>query len=219
MLLLFFIYRKDTIMKLYYTPAVCSLCPHIVLNELGLPYEIERVDQKTKKTQTGADFNQVCEKSSVPLLVLDNGQQLSENVAIIQYLADLKPESNLAPKNGTFERVQLQEMLNYLATEFHKSHYPLFFKECGQDAVTVYTKKIHKCYDFLSQRLQKNDYLMGDHFTIADAYAFTVINWCNFVNIDLSPWAVLCDYQNRIAARPCVQNVLRAEGVEYKRAA
>jgi glutathione S-transferase len=206
-------------MKLYYTPAVCSLCPHIVLGELGLPYDIEKVDLRTKKTETGADFNKISEKSSVPLLVLDNGQHLTEGVAIIQYLADLKPELNLAPKNGTFERVKLQEMLNYLATEFHKSHYPLFFKECGQEAINVYTKKIYKCYDFLSEILKNNQYVMGNHFTIADAYAFTVINWHNFVNIDLSPWQTLCDYQNRIASRPSVQNVLRAEGVEYKKAA
>lgn len=206
-------------MKLYYTSGVCSLSPHIVLQELGLAYELEKVDLKTKKTETGKDYNEIAYKSSVPLLVLDNGEQLTEGAAMVQYLADLKPELGLAPKNGSFERVRLQEMLNYIATEFHKSHYPLFRPECGEAAVKVYTQKIKSAYDYLSKVLQGKQYLFGDHFTVADAYAFTVINWHNYVNIDLAPWPTLVSYQQRVAARPAVQAAMIAEGLIEKKAA
>lgn len=187
--------------------------PHIVLNELGLQYDAEKVDLKTKKTEKSIDYNSIAEKSAVPLLVLDNGEKLTEGVAIVQYLADLRPESGLAPKNGTFERVRLQELLNYIASEFHKAHFPLFHSECGQQAADVYTQKIKSCYNFLSKKLQNQQYLMGDQFTVADAYAFTVINWHNFVNIDLSPWPALVEYQKRVAARPAVQATMKAEGL------
>lgn len=206
-------------MKLYYTPGVCSLSPHIVLNELGLKYDLEKVDMKTKKTESGQDYNNIAKKSAVPLLVLDNGEQLTEGVAIVQYLADLKPDAGLAPPNGTFERVRLQEILNYIATDFHKSHFPFFSSECGEETKAVYTKKIHAAYDHLSSKLQNNPYLLGDHFTVADAYAFTVINWHKFINFDLSPWPILVAYQKRIAERPAVQATMQAEGLLNKKAA
>lgn len=200
-------------MKLYYTPGVCSLSPHIVLNELGVPYEAEKVDLKTKTTESGKDYNTIAEKSSVPLLVLDNGEKLTEGVAIVQYLADLRPETGLAPQNGTFERVRLQELLNYIASDFHKSHFPLFRPGFGQEAIEIYTQKIKSAYDFLSRILTKQPYLMGDTFTVADAYAFTVINWHNFVKLDLSPWPALVEYQKRIMGRPGVIAAMRAEGL------
>lgn len=206
-------------MKLYYATGTCSLSPHIVLEELGISYDVERVDLRTKKTETGADYNTVTEKSAVPLLVLDNGEELSEGVAIVQYLADLKPEKNLAPENGSFERVRLQEMLNYIATELHKSHFPLFRPECGAQAAEVYTAKIKKAYDFLSSKLENKQFLFGDTFTVADAYAFTVINWHKMVKIDLAPWPVLVAYQERVASRPAVQSVLQKEGLLDKKAA
>lgn len=206
-------------MKLYYTPGVCSLSPHIILEELGLTYEAEKVDLKTKRTETGKDYTAIAEKSAVPLLVLDNGEKLTEGVAIVQYLADLKPEAGLAPKNGSFERVRLQELLNYIATEFHKAHSPLFMPGCGEAAVEIYTKKIKSAYSYLSEKLKHKPYLLGEQFTVADAYGFTVINWHNVVNIDLSPWPVLVDYQKRIAARPAVQAAMRAEGLVSKEAA
>lgn len=206
-------------MKLYYTPGVCSLSPHIVLSEAGFDYELEKVDLKTKKTESGADYNTIAEKSSVPLLVLDNGEKLSEGVAIVQYLADLKPEANLAPKNGTFERVRLQEWLNYISTELHKSHGPLFNPAAGPQAAEFFTAKIKKAYDYVSEKLKGKQYLTGDQFTIADAYLFTVINWHNFVKIDLSPWPVLVEYQKRVAARPNVQKALKAEGLLEQKAA
>lgn len=206
-------------MKLYYSPAVCSLSPHIVLQELGLPHETVKVDLKTKKTEHGEDYHTIAERSSVPLLVLDNGEKLTEGVAIVQYLADLKPDAQLIAKNGTFERVRFQEMLNYIATELHKAHFPLFHSECGEAAANVYTKKIKNAYDFLSSRLKQKPYLMGEQFSVVDAYAFTVINWHRFVNIDLSPWPLLVDYQHRIAARPAVQEAMRAEGLLDTKAA
>ncbi len=206
-------------MKLYYSPGTCSLSPHIILNELGMKYEAEKVDLKTKKTESGKDYNTVAAKSSVPLLVLDNGEQLTEGAAIIQYLADLKPDMELAPKNGSFERVRLQETLNYIATELHKAHYPLFNPECGQAAVDVYTRKIKSAYDYLSNQLKGKPYLMGEQFTVADAYAFTVISWHKYVGIDLSPWTVLIDYQKKISERPAVQAAMQAEGLLNKKAA
>lgn len=207
-------------MKLYYTPGVCSMSPHIVLNELGLKYEMEKVDLKTKKTETGKDYNAIAEKSAVPLLVLDNGETLTEGVAIIQYLADLKPEAGLVPKNGTIERVRLQEWLNYISTELHKTHWPLFNEEkAGAQAKAAYLEKLKKSYDYITKKLQSKQYLMSDQFTVADAYAFTVINWHNFINVDLSPWPVLVEYQKRIAARPAVQATMKAEGLLDKKAA
>jgi glutathione S-transferase len=206
-------------MKLYYTPAVCSLASHIVLEEAGLDYTAEKVDLKTKKTETGQDFNAISAKSLVPLLVLNDGRTLSEGAAILQYLTDLKPEANLAPKNGTFERYQLQEWLNYIATEVHKTHFPLFNAEPGKQAAEVYTAKLKKAYDYLSAELSGKSYLMGEQFTVADAYLFTVVNWHNFIKLDLSPWPVLVAYQQRISSRPAVQRTLAAEGLVQKQAA
>lgn len=206
-------------MKLYYSPAVCSLAPHIVLNELGVTYELERVDLKTKKTEHGEDYSSICEKSAVPMLLLDNSEQLGEGVAIIQYLADLHPEKKLAAPNGSFERVRLQEMLNYIASDFHKSHFPFFSPECGDETRAVYKKKIQKCYDYLSGILEKKPFLMGDDFTVADAYAFTVINWHRAIKLDISPWPTLVRYQETVSKRPTVQAAMKAEGLIGQKAA
>lgn len=207
-------------MKLYYAPAVCSLSPHIVLQEAGYTYDIEKVDLKTKKTETGADYNTVSEKGAVPMLVLDNGECLTEGAVIVQYLADQKPECNLAPKNGTWERVRLQEWLNYIATEMHKSHFAVFNAEkVGEKARDVYVAKIKKTYDYVSSKLQGKQYLLGDQFTVADAYLFTVLNWHKGANIDLSAWPTLTAYCQRVAGRPAVQAVMQAEGLLDKKAA
>jgi glutathione S-transferase len=201
-------------MKLYYTPSVCSLAPHIVLREAGYEFELEKVNLKTKKTESGEDFSAINDKSSVPFLVLDSGETLSEGVAIIQYLADQKPETNLAPSNGTMERVHLQEWLSYISTEIHKTHWPLFYTDqVGEQASQVYLQKLKKTYDYVSKALQGKQYLMGDRFTVADAYLYTVLNWHKFIKIDMSPWPVLVEYQQRVAARPKVQEALRAEGL------
>lgn len=206
-------------MKLYYSPGVCSLSPHIVLNELGLDYELEKVDLKTKKTESGKDFNTINAKSAVPVLTLDNGEQLTEGTAIVQYLADMKPESGLAPKSGTFERVRLQEWLSYI-NEMHKTHAPIFHSdESGEQAKEVYLGKLKKMYSYISDRLAGKQYLLGDQFTVADAYLFTITNWHNFIDLDLSPWPVLVAYQKRVAARPSVQAAMEAEGLLSRKAA
>jgi glutathione S-transferase len=201
-------------MKLYYTPSVCSLAPHIVLREAGYEFELEKVNLKTKKTESGEDFSAINDKSSVPFLVLDSGETLTEGVAIVQYLADQKPETNLAPSNGTMERVHLQEWLSYISTEIHKTHWPLFYtNQVGEQASQVYLEKLKKAYDYVSNALKDKQYLMGDRFTVADAYMYTVLNWHKFIKIDMSPWPVLVEYQQRVAARPKVQEALRAEGL------
>lgn len=178
------------------------------------------MDLKTKKTETGQNFNDINTKSAVPFLELDNGETLTEGVAIVQYLADTKPETNLAPANGTFERVRLQEWLNYISTEVHKTHFPLFYKEqTGDQAAGVFLEKLKKAYSYVSTQLDGKQYLMGDQFTVADAYMFTVINWSTFLDIDLSPWPVLVEYQSRVSARPGVQKALIAEGLLNQEAA
>jgi glutathione S-transferase len=201
-------------MKLYYAPGICSLAPHIVLREAGYEFELEKVNLKTKRTEFGEDFSALNDKSSVPFLVLDSGETLTEGVAILQYLADQKPEANLAPMNGTMERVHLQEWLSYISTEVHKTHWPLFYTDqVGEQASQVYLQKLKKAYDYVSNALQGKQYLMGDRFTVADAYMYTILNWHKFIKVDLSPWPVLMEYQKRVAARPKVQEALRAEGL------
>jgi glutathione S-transferase len=201
-------------MKLYYAPGVCSLAPHIVLREAGYEFELEKVNLKTKRTEFGEDFSALNDKSSVPFLVLDSGETLTEGVAILQYLADQKPEANLAPMNGTMERVHLQEWLSYISTEVHKTHWPLFYTDqVGEQASQVYLQKLKKAYDYVSNALQGKQYLMGDRFTVADAYMYTILNWHKFIKVDLSPWPVLMEYQKRVAARPKVQEALKAEGL------
>lgn len=206
-------------MKLYYATGACSLATHIVLAEGGFSYELERVDLATKETENGTDFNTIAEKSAVPLLVLDNGEKLTEGVAILQYLADQKPEANLAPANGTFERTRLQEWLNYISTELHKAHFPLFKKTCGAQAEEVFLEKIKTAYSYVSSKLEGKSYLTGDQFTVADAYLFTVVNWSSFLDIDISPWPILVAYQSRVSARPGVQKALKAEGLMQEKAA
>jgi glutathione S-transferase len=206
-------------MKLYYSPASCAMSPHIVLNEGGFNYELERVDLKTKLTETGKDFNTINEQGAVPFLVLDNGETLTEGAAIVQYIADQNPASGLVPAAGTLERARLQEWLNYISTEMHKAHVPLFKPEYPEESKQIALKNIKKAYDYVSKKLGSKPYLLGDKFTVADAYLFTIINWHNFVNIDLSPWPVLVEYQNRVSARPGVQAAMRKEGLLDKKAA
>lgn len=200
-------------MKLYYAPGACSLSPHIVLREAGVPVELARVDLATKKLESGDDFGTVNEKGYVPALVLDNGEVLTEGPAIIQYIADQKPQSGLAPKAGTLERYRLQEWLNFIATEIHKSFSPLFNKAASDDWKQAATANLSKRFDYLSTRLAGKSYLLGEKFSVADAYLFTVLNWTGFVGIDLSRWPVLKAYHARVAARPRVQEALQAEGL------
>ncbi|WP_342376064.1 glutathione transferase GstA [Myxococcus stipitatus] len=200
-------------MKLYYTPGACSLSPHIVLREAGLKFAVEKVDLRSKKTEAGVDFNTVNPKGYVPTLVLDNGAMLTEGPAIVQYLADQAPESKLAPANGTFERYQLQEMLNFISTELHKAFSPLFNPAFPDDGKRIFRDRIAQRLKTLDGLLEKSAYLMGEQFTVADAYLFTVLNWTRPMQIDLAPYPSVQAYHGRIAARPHVQAAMAAEGL------
>lgn len=165
---------NDRVMKLYYVPGTCSLSPMITLNELKLPYELDRIDLKAgKKTGSGASYLDINPKGYVPTLVLDDGQVLTEGVVIIQYLADLKPEMNLSPRSGTFERVRLHEWLHFIATELHKNLSPLYHPKAPEEFKAAWKEtKVIPRLEFFNQHLEARPYVMGDQFTIADGYAF-----------------------------------------------
>jgi len=201
-------------MKLYYAAGACSLSPHIVALEAGIPVELEKVDTKAKRTASDQDYWLINPKGYVPALALDDGELLTEGPAIVQYLADLKPESGLAPANGTTARYRLQEMLGYINSELHKTYSPLFKPETP-DAVREERKEyLRKRYRLLEERLAQHPWLVGDRFTVADAYLFTVTNWARHVAFDLSEFPALLDFQKRVAERPAVQAALEAEGVK-----
>lgn len=201
-------------MKLYYSPGACSLSPHIVLAESGLPYTLEAVDLKTKKTAGGADFNTVNTKGYVPALELDNGEILTEGPAIVQYIADLVPASGLAPAAGTLPRYRLQEWLTFIGTELHKNFSPLWHPSAEEirDAARA---TIVRRFDWLAPQLAQRDFLLGDRFTVADAYLFTVVNWTKFLSMPLDRWPALPAYLARIAARPAVERAFREEGLKH----
>jgi glutathione S-transferase len=200
-------------MNLYYFAGACSLSPHIVALEAGLPFTMVKIDRNTKKTETGADYLTVNSKGAVPALQLDDGRVLTEGPAIVQYLADLKPESGLAPRAGTFERYQLMEILNYITSEVHKSFTPLFNPASSADIKEAAVANLSKKFDWLSGFLGKKPYLLGNTFTVADAYLFTVLSWTGHVKIDLSKWPVLAEYKSRVAHRPKVQQAMKEEGL------
>ena len=199
-------------MKLYYSPGACSVSPHIALREAGLSFQLERVDLKGKKTQTGADYLRVNPKGYVPALELDNGQVLTEGAVIVQYIADLKPEAKLAPPNGTFERVRLQEWLHFIGSELHKPYSPLYQATIPDDVKAWWREnKVVPRIDFLARSLEGKKFVMGEGFTVADGYLFTVLSWAKHVSVELGP--VLQDYLRRIGQRPKVQEALKAEGL------
>jgi glutathione S-transferase len=200
-------------MKLFLKPGACSLSPHIVLEELGLKYDTESVDLKSKKTVSGADFLTINSKGYVPALQLDNGTVLTEGPAIVQYLADLKPEKKLAPANGTLERYQLQSWLTFIGMELHRNFGPFFNPAAGQDWKDACRANLERRLAWVNEQLAGRDYLMGADFTVADAYMFTVVGWTKFVKIDLSTLTKLVAYQARVAARPAVLAALKAEGL------
>jgi glutathione S-transferase len=200
-------------MKLYYSPGACSLAPHIVAHELGIPLTLEKVDTKTKQTASGRDFTAINPKGYVPALELDDGQVLTEGPVISQYLADLEPESGIAPANGTLPRYRLQETLGYINSEIHKSFSPLFNPATSAELREDRIAYLRKRYALIENTLAKNEFIAGERFSIADAYLFTVTNWANFVKLDFSEFAALMAYQKRIAQRPAVQAALKAEGL------
>jgi glutathione S-transferase len=200
-------------LKLYYSPGACSLSPHIALREAGLPFELEHVDLKTKKTKTGEDYLKINPNGYVPALKLNDGYLLTEGPAIVQWIADQKPGSHLAPANGTPERYKLQEWLTFIGTEVHKSYSPLFNAATPDATKETVRTTLTKRYAFVDEKLQGKDYLTGSQFTVADAYLFTVTNWANFVQFDLRDYPNLKAFQARVAARPKVQEALKAEGL------
>lgn len=200
-------------MKLYYFPGACSLSPHIVLLEAGLPYTLEKIDFATKKTSAGIDYLTINSKGAVPALQLDDGRVLTEVPAIVQYLADQKPDSGLAPRAGTFERYQLMEILNYITSEVHKGFSPLFNPKISADWKASALAGLDKKFEWLTGFLGNKTYLMGNTFTVADAYLFTVLSWTGHVGIDLKRWPVLTAYHSRIAQRAKVQQALKEEGL------
>lgn len=200
-------------MKLYYSPGACSLSPHIVLREAGFKFDLEQVDLKSKQTKSGADFKAINPKGYVPALALDDGEVLTEGPAIVQYLADKKPEAKLAPPAGSMGRYKVQEWLNFITSELHKS-IGSFFNPNNPDAwKEVVRGNLKLRFDILTKTLAHQDYLTGKDFSVADAYLFTVLGWTKHVGIDLSPWPVLQDYMKRVAARPAVHAAMHAEGL------
>ena len=200
-------------MKLYYSPGACSLAPHIVAHELGLPLTLEKVDTKTKQMASGGDFYTIKPKGYVPALELDDGEVLTEGPVIAQYLADQKPASGLAPANGTLPRYRLQEMLGYINSELHKSYSPLFNPATSAETREERLQYLRKRYGLIENRLKQSTYLTGEQFTVADAYLFTVTNWSRHVKLDLAEFPALLAFQQRVAARPAVQAAMQAEGL------
>ena len=200
-------------MKLYFAPGACSLSPHIVLHEAALSFEIEQVNLGSKKTKSGGDFREINPKGYVPALQLDDGEVLTEGPAIVQYVADRKPESSLAPAAGTLARYRLQEWLNYISTELHKQFSPLFNPKIAADYKEMVKERLASRFDYLVQQLAGKQFLTGEQFTVADAYLFTVLSWTDYVKVDLERWPQLKEYQARVAARPAVQAALKAEGL------
>lgn len=198
-------------MKLYFSPGACSLASHIVAREAGIAIELDKTDLRAKTTASGADFTAINPKGYVPALALDNGELLTEGTAILQYLADQKPESGLAPAAGSLARYRVLEWLGYINSELHKSYSPLF-NPATTDAVRAERADyLRRRYQLVEQHLGQHPYLLGEQFSIADAYLYTVTNWANYVKVDLSDFPNLLAFQQRIAARPAVQDALRAE--------
>jgi glutathione S-transferase len=198
-------------MKLYYIPSACSLSPHIVANELGLAIELVKVDPKTKRTEHDEDFLAINPKGYVPVLQLDDGSMLTEGPAIVQYLADLKPEAQLAPANGSMARYRLQEMLGHINSDLHKSYMPLFDPASSDEVRSERMAYLHQRYGLIDAVLGRTPFLLGEQFTISDAYLFVVTRWAAFVKLDLSPFPNLLAFQARIAGRPAVQAAMHRE--------
>ncbi|WP_417068140.1 glutathione transferase GstA [Niveibacterium terrae] len=201
-------------MKLYYAPGACSLASHIALAESGLAFSVEKVNlrETPHRTESGADFAAINPKGYVPALVLDDGELLTEGAAILQYVADQAPERGLAPANGTLARYRLQEWLNFIATEIHKSFGPMWNPQSSQEVKDATWAKLSARFDWIVGELGEQDYLLGA-FSVADAYLFTCLNWTSFLKIPLTPWPALVAYQTRIAARAAVHQVLKDEGL------
>jgi glutathione S-transferase len=204
---------KASPMKLYYSPGACSLSPHIVLHESGLAFEPVLASTKTHKLQDGTDYYTINPKGYVPLLELDSGERLSEGPAIVQYIADLVPDKKLAPAAGTMARYRLMEWLNFISTELHKSFSPLFNPAMPEDGKKVYRDRLITRYQYLDQQLAGKSYVMGDAFSVADAYLFVVTSWTKHVGVDVTAFGNVMAFMERMGKRPSVQAALKAEGL------
>jgi glutathione S-transferase len=200
-------------MKLYYSPGACSLSPHIALLEAGLPYDLVKVDLKAKKLESGDDFLAVNPKGQVPALGLNGGELVTEGPVIVQYIADQAAAKNLAPANGSPERRKLQELLTFLNGELHKNFSPLFQPIFSDEVKDFFRTRLTSKFKYLDAQLAGNDYLMGQQFTVADGYLFTLLRWADAHKLDLSMFKNLMAYKDRVAARPKVQEALEKEGL------
>ncbi|MEH2560282.1 glutathione S-transferase [Bradyrhizobium algeriense] len=200
-------------MKLYYTPGACSLSPHIALLEAGLPYDLVKVDLRTKKLENGDDFLKVNPKGQVPVLALDSGELVTEGPVIVQMIADKAAAKNLAPARDSAERYKLLEWLNFITTELHKSFGPMFSPVLADEAKAFFKDRVMGKFKYVEAQLAGRDYLMGSQFTVADGYLFTMLSWADRLKFDLSEMPNLLAYKARIAARPKVQEALTKEGL------
>jgi glutathione S-transferase len=200
-------------MKLYYSPGACSLSPHIVACEAELPIELVKVDLQSKRTETGEDFRQLNPNGYVPVLILDDGNRLTEGPAIVQYLADQAPDKKLIPPAGTFERYQSQQWLNFISTEIHKSFSPLFNPAVLEAAKQLAIDTLMTRLETVAEQLSSQPYLLGENFSVADAYLFVTLRWGQYVNIDISRWPALTRYADKISERPAVQKAMQEEGL------
>jgi glutathione S-transferase len=199
-------------MKLYYSSGACSLSPHIVLREAGLPFTLEKVNLRTKVTESGADFGRINPKGYVPALQFDDGSVLTEGPAIVQWVADEVPEKHLMAPAGTLERYRLIEWLNFISTELHKNFAPLFSPATPDSVRDSQLAQLGKRIGYVDMTLA-GPFLTGAHFTAADAYLFTVLSWSPFVKLDLAPFPRVVALTQRVAARPAVQVAMQAEGL------
>ncbi len=200
-------------MKLYYSPGTCSLSPHIALRAAGLPFDMAKVDFATRKTADGDDYLAINPKGFVPALQLDDGSMLTEGAAIVQYIADRAPAAKLAPPAGTRERYRLMEWLNFLSSEIHKGFSPLFNSKLSEETKGMAREALERRFDYLGAQLRNQPYLMGDGFTVADGYLFTLLGWCRLTQVNLSKWPALVAYVERISTQPAVRAAMKAEGL------
>jgi len=203
-------------MKLYYSPSACSLSPHIALREAGLAFEPVLASTKSHKLQDGTDYYTINPLGYVPMLELDDGTRLREGPAIVQYIADLVPTKNLAPANGTLPRYRLQEWLTFIGTEIHKTFSPLFNAAMPEEAKKLSRDKLASRFKYVDGELKGKNYLLGDHFSVADGYLFVVTRWAKPMNIDLTPYPNLLAHHERVAARPAVREAMEFEGLLNK---
>lgn len=206
--------NEETTMKLYYMPGACSQAPHIALRETGASFELIKVDHSSKQTDDGQDFRAINPNGYVPTLQLDDGRVLTENAAVLQYIADRAPQSRLAPANNTFEHYELLSRLNFVATEIHKGFGPLWNPDTPTEYQATTKQKLATRFDFLNDQLSRQPYLLGEQLSIADIYLFVVSGWSPHFGIDPAPWPALTAFRQRIEQRPSVQAALAAEGLK-----